>query len=75
MKLSGVQQERFALDSEVQAGVGAFDEDTSRTMHSYNSKKTNIDKMKQDMDRMEKETAEKLKEIDETNAKLSVSVQ
>ena len=49
--------------------------DTYRTvMNSYESKKINIEKLKSQVDRMEKDTESRLAEIDKNNAELNVSV-
>ena len=51
-----------------------FTDDTYKTvMHSYNTKKTNIGKLKDKLADIEKKTAEHLASIDAQNSKFAVS--
>lgn len=52
-----------------------FAADTHRTVqHSIDHKKTTIQKLKKELEQIEKTTAKKLEEIDESNRQLKVGV-
>ncbi|XP_067673962.1 intersectin-1-like isoform X2 [Haliotis asinina] len=72
--LSRLQQEREQLTIQVQTIQSTPMSDTYRTvMHSVEAKKTNVQRLRKEMERIERETESKLTEIDASNAQLKNS--
>ncbi|XP_071112496.1 intersectin-1-like [Haliotis cracherodii] len=72
--LSRLQQEREQFTIQVQTIQSTPMSDTYRTvMHSVEAKKTNVQRLRKEMERIERDTESKLTEIDASNAQLKTS--
>ncbi|XP_046329518.2 intersectin-1-like isoform X4 [Haliotis rufescens] len=72
--LSRLQQEREQFTIQVQTIQSTPMSDTYRTvMHSVEAKKTNVQRLRKEMERIERDTESKLTEIDASNVQLKTS--